>query len=106
LQKLARSKSLDNNGAANSNLQTPAYSNSTLNSKGFSFNPTPFERFDNSADYVRYNNGAYDSARYSISTDKDVKDNKSLIKKALQEENKALGGKGPGQSFTGTMAGS
>jgi len=52
LQKFEQTKpkSIHNNGAVNSNLETPGYSNSTLNSKGYSFNPVPFERFDNSAD--------------------------------------------------------
>lgn len=52
-----------------------------------------------------YNNGAYDSARYSKGG-KEVKEKISKNKKVLQEESKALGGAGPGMNFSGTMAGS
>jgi len=37
---------------------------------------------------------------------KDIKAKKDSTQKVLQEESKALGGLGPGQSFSGTMAGS
>jgi len=91
---------------SNSLSDIPPYSDSTLNSKGYSLNANPVERFDNSADYVYFNNGAYDSARYSRQELKDIKDKKNSVSKTLQEESKALGGAGPGQDFAGTMAGS
>lgn len=77
-----------------------------MNSKGFSFNPTPEERFDNTADYILFNNGAYDSARFSKNAQKKTDPKIDLTKKAIQEEAKALGNQGPGQSFAGTVAGS
>lgn len=94
------------NHMSNSMTTIPGYTNSTLNSKGFSYNPTPYERFDNSADQNLFNNGAQDSARYSKNNAKDTKDIISKTKKVFQEESKALGGIGPGQSFNGTVAGS
>lgn len=55
---------------------------------------------------MTFNNGAYDSARYSKNNHKDVKNKIDQTKQVIMDENKALGGTGPGQSFAGTVAGS
>lgn len=96
---------LDNNHMTKSENAVPFYTNSDLNSRGLSFNPTPFERFDNSADGMLYGTGAYDSSRYSVQKNNLVSKPED-VKKTFVEENKALGGTGPGQSFTGTVSGS
>jgi hypothetical protein len=76
----------------------PSYTNGTLHGKGRSLNPMPQERFDNSADSMTYNNGAYDSQRWASATNK-----LDQVKKAIQDENKALGDTG---TFQDTVAGS
>jgi len=86
---------------ANSSLSIPSWTNGDLNAKGRSFNPHPIERFDNSADQTIFNNGAYDSQRYSKSGD-----NKKLlndVQKAMKDESAALGDLG---KFQNTIPGS
>jgi len=69
-------------------------------------NTTPIESFNNSSDQMLYNNGAYDSERYSIKNKKSFDKYNKIISKSFAEESKALGGVALGQGYKGSVPGS